>query len=98
MEKLEQKSDESIGERVKLRIQRSDKLNEIITEKDEIINKELSKNYFHQFESLSGIQKKLFQTQNAQENGRIVHGIRDRATDLSNETKKMSKNENKKAN
>ena len=31
----------------------------MITEKDDIINRELFKNYFHQFESLSDIQKKI---------------------------------------
>ena len=38
----------------------------MITEKDEIINKELFKNYFHQFESLCDMQKKLCKTQNAE--------------------------------
>ena len=38
---------------------KSDKLNEIITEKDEIINRDLFKNYFFIFESLSEMHKKV---------------------------------------
>ena len=59
VEKSDQKSDKSIGERAKLRRQKSDKLNEIIIEKDEIINRDLFKNYFFNFESLSEMQKKI---------------------------------------
>ena len=40
-----------------MRKQRSDKLNKMITEKDEIINRDLLKKY-SQFQSLSDIQKK----------------------------------------
>ena len=66
VEKSEQKPVKSVGERAKMRKQKSDELNEMITEKDEIIDKKLLKNYFHQFENLSDMQKKLSQTQNAQ--------------------------------
>ena len=38
----------------------------MITEKDEIIDKELFKNYFYQLESLSDMQEKLRKTRNAQ--------------------------------
>ena len=55
--KLKQKFDESIGERVKSRRQKSDRFNEMITEKDEIINKELFRKYF-QFQSLSDTQER----------------------------------------
>ena len=48
--KSEQKSHESFGERVKLRRQKPDKLNKMITKKDKTISKELFKNYFYQFE------------------------------------------------
>ena len=53
-----QKSVEIIGERVKLRRQKSAEFNKMISEKDEIINRELFKNYFYQFQSLSDMQKK----------------------------------------
>ena len=66
VEKSEQKPVKSVGERAKMRKQKSDELNEMITEKDEIIDKKLFKNYFHQFENLPDMQKKLSQTQNAQ--------------------------------
>ena len=52
VEKSEQKFEESIGKRVKWRRQKSDELNKMITEKDEIISKDLFKKYF-QFQSLS---------------------------------------------
>ena len=65
VKRSEQKSVENIGGRVKLRKQKSDEFNKIITKKDEVINRELFKNYFHQFESLSDTQKKLSKTQNA---------------------------------
>ena len=61
----EQKFEESIEEIVKLRGQKSDELDKMIAEKDEIINKDLFKKYFHQFESLFDMQKKFFKTQNA---------------------------------
>ena len=48
--KSEQKFEESIGERVKLKRQKSDELNKMITKNDKIIKKELIKNYF-QFQS-----------------------------------------------
>ena len=67
----------------------------MITEKDKIINKDLFKNYF-QFQSLSDMQKKLFKTQNAQENKKLVQEIRDRAIDLNDETKKCLKMKMKK--
>ena len=50
--KSEQKTEENIGERLKLRKQRSDELNKMITEKDEIINRDLFKKCF-KFQSLS---------------------------------------------
>ena len=40
----------------------------------------------------------MSKTQNAQKNKKLVQEIKDRATDLNNETTKMSKNEIKKAN
>ena len=60
-----QKTDESVGERVKLRRQESGRLNKMITKKDEIINKDLLKNIFHSKVCLI-CKKKLFKTQNAQ--------------------------------
>ena len=51
-EKSEQKSVEGIAERVKLRRQKSDELNELI------INKKLFKQYF-QYQNLSDLQKKI---------------------------------------
>ena len=42
-----------------MRRQEFDELNKNITEKDEIIDKELFKNYFYQFESLSDMQIKI---------------------------------------
>ena len=64
--KSEQKSLKSIGERRKLRKQKSNEFNKMLTEKNEIINRQLFKNYFHQFESLSDMENKLSKTQNAQ--------------------------------
>ena len=69
----------------------------MIIEKDEIINKDLFKIYF-QFPSLSDTHKKLFKTQNAHENEKLVQEIKNRIIDLNNETKEMSKNENDKSN
>ena len=69
----------------------------MITEKDQIINKDLFRKYF-QFQSLSDMQKKLSKTQNAQENEKLVQEIKNKIIDLNNETKKMSKNENEKVN
>ena len=69
----------------------------MITEKDEIINKDFFKKYF-QLQNLSDMQKKLSATQNTQENEKLVQEIKSRITDLNNETKKISKNENEKAN
>ena len=69
----------------------------MITEKDEIINRDLIKRY-SQFQSLCDMQKKLSKTQNAQENEKPVKEIRSRMIDLNNETIKMSKNQNEKAN
>ena len=54
----EQKAEESIGERVKLRKQRSDEFNKMITEKYEIINRDLFEKY-SQFQSLSDMPKKI---------------------------------------
>ena len=56
VKKSEQKFEESIDERRKLRGQKLE-LNKIITEKYKIISKDLSKKYFYQFESLSDMQK-----------------------------------------
>ena len=80
-----------------MRRQKPDKLNKMVIEKDEIINRDLFKKYFL-FHSLSDMQKKLSKTQNAQKNKDFVQEIKDRATDFDNETTKMSKNENEKAN
>ena len=44
--KKQNKFDECIGERVKLRRQKFDELNNLLTEKDKITNKELLKKYF----------------------------------------------------
>ena len=49
--------EKSMPERTKMRRQKRNELNKVITEKDEIINKELFKNYFHEFESLSDMKK-----------------------------------------
>ena len=70
----------------------------MITKKDEIINRGLFKNYFHQFESLPGMQEKLRKTGNAQKNEELVQTIKNGIIDLNNETKKMSRDENEKAN
>ena len=69
----------------------------MITEKDETINRDLFKKYF-QFQSLSDMQEKLSETQNAQKNKELVQEIKERATDLNNEIIKISKKENEKAN
>ena len=50
-----------------MRKQKSDELNKMITEKDEIINKDLFKKYF-QFQGLSDMQEKLPKTLNTQRN------------------------------
>ena len=92
VEESEQESKESIGERVKLRRQKSDELNKIITENDKIISKELFKNYF-QFRSLSDMQKELYETKNIEENKKLVQPIKSRLFDLEKEIKKMSKDE-----
>ena len=63
--KSEQKFDGSIGERIKSRRQKSDRFNEMITKKHDIINKDLFRKYF-QFQSLFDMQKSLSKTQNAQ--------------------------------
>ena len=54
----------------------------MITEKDEIINRELFKNYFHKFESFSDMEKQLSKTQNAEKNKKLVQEIKDGAIDL----------------
>ena len=87
-----------MGERTRTRRQKSNELNKKITEKDEVIDKELLKNYFYQFESLSDMYKELSKTRNAQKNKELAQEIKDKAADLSNKTKIMPKNENEKAN
>ena len=64
---LEEKPEheESTGERLQFRKQRSDELNKVITEKDEIINKDFFKKYFYKLESLSDMLKKFSKTQMA---------------------------------
>ena len=64
----------------------------MITQKDQIINKDLFRKYF-QIQNLSDMQKKLFKTQNEQENEKLVQEIKNKIIDLNNETKKMSENE-----
>ena len=56
VEESEQEFDETIGERRKMIRQKHDKLNKMIIEKDEIINRDLFKKYFL-FHSLSDMQK-----------------------------------------
>ena len=56
VEESKQKIGERIGERVKLRRQKSDELNKMITENNKIISKKLLRNYF-QLQSLSDTQK-----------------------------------------
>ena len=73
--------DEIIGERVKLRSQKSDGFNKMITEKDEIINRDLFKEYL-QFQSLSHMQEELSKTQNAQENKVLLHEINNEIINL----------------
>ena len=89
---LEQKSWKSIGERVKLRRQESNELNQMITRNDKIINKEFLKIYF-QFESLSDMQKALDKAKNAQKNKELAPAIKNRLLDLESEIKKMSEDE-----
>ena len=89
----EQQSVESIGERTRLRRQKSDGFNNIITEKDNIINKDLFKKYFHQFESLSDMQKKLSKTKNAQENSELVQVIQNEFSNFEKEIGNISKEE-----
>ena len=79
--KSEEIFDEIIGERVKLRSQKSDGFNKMITEKDEIINRDLSKEYL-QFQSLSHMQEELSKTQNAQENKALLHEINNEIINL----------------
>ena len=71
VEKSEQKAEESIGERVKLRRQKADELNKMITEKENI-----------NFKVYLICRKHC-----------LKNRMKNRATDLNNETRKISKNE-----
>ena len=71
---------------------KEDKLNDIITKYDMIINKELFRKHFY-FQSLSDMQEILSKTQNTQENKRLVQVIKTGLVDLNKEVKKMSKDE-----
>ena len=73
--KSRQNFEESIGERVKLRRQESDKLNEVIIKKDKTINKDLFTEYF-QFQSLSAMHKILPKAQGTQANDKLVQLIK----------------------
>ena len=77
---------ESIAERTKIRSQKSDDFIELITEKDEIINKDLFKKY-------ELICKKLYETRNTQENKKLVLVINSGLIDFEKEIRCMSKNE-----
>ena len=74
MEKSEQNSEESIGEILKLRKEKSDELNKLLAEKNKTINKELFKKYFRS-QSLSAIQKELYKTKGRHSNKIIVNII-----------------------
>ena len=97
VKKSEEIFNESIGERVKLRSQKSDGFNKMITGKDEIINRDLFKKYL-QFQSLSDMQEELSKTQNAQENKVLLQEINNEIINLKRKINKMSKNENEKTN
>ena len=71
---------------------KEDKLNDLITKYDMIINKELFRKYFY-FQSLSDMQEILSKTQNTQENKKLVQVIISGLVDLNKEVKKMSKDE-----
>ena len=66
-----------------------DKLNEMITEKDNTINKELFIKHFT-FQNLFDMQKRLSKTLGTQANKQIVQIIKSGLVDLNKETKKMS--------
>ena len=72
--------------------QRSDEFNELITEKDNIINKDLFQNYFR-FKSLSAMKGGLYETKNTKQNKKLVALIKSGLIDLKKEIKKMSKEE-----
>ena len=90
--KSKQNFEESVGERVKLKRQKSDELNEMITEKDNTIKKELFKKHFN-FQNLSDMQKSLSKTQGTRANKQIVKLIKSRLIDLNREIEKMSQDE-----
>ena len=93
VKKSEQKFSKGTGERTKSRRQKSNELDKIITENDKIISKELFKNYFFNFESLSDLKEKLRKTRNAQKNKELVREIQSELFDLKNEIEKMLKDE-----
>ena len=64
---LERKSGESIGERLRLRKQEHNELNELIAENDRIIDKDLFKRYFG-YDSLSDMQADLYKAKNISSN------------------------------
>ena len=64
---LVQKSGKSIGERLRLRKQEHNELNELIAENDRIIDKDLFKIYFG-YDSLSDMQADLYKTKNISSN------------------------------
>ena len=67
-ENEELKFDKNLAEEVKLKRQRFDELNNMITKKDKITDKELFKDYFFQFKDLSDMQKKLYKARSIQKN------------------------------
>ena len=92
VEEPRQKPDKSVVERTMLRRQKSNELNRMITENDEIISKELFKKKF-QFQSLSDMQEKLRKTSNVQKNKELVRGTQSELFNLKSEIEKMFKDE-----
>ena len=93
VEKSEQKFDKSIGERTKLRRQKSNEFSKMIIQNDKIISEELFKNHFFNFKSLFDMQEKLRKTSNVQKNKELVREIQSGLFDLKNEIEKMFKDE-----
>ena len=90
--KLKQNFEETVGERAKLKRQKSDELNEMITEKENIINKELLKRQFG-FQNLYNMQNVLSKTQGTPSNRELIKAIKSGLIDLSREIKEMSQDE-----
>ena len=77
LEKPEQKFDESIGKKVKLRRQKSNEFNELIVENDKIIDKELFRRYFG-YKRLAEMDTDLYKTRDISLNETKANLIQDK--------------------